>query len=175
MFAGARDRKQICPHSVEKFDLRSRRGSFVPRLTPGAGCCRCKACAWRFREGDAPAGCRGAGARCPAAHGRRWTQPQCGCVTRRSIGRAMRAPYGVKAADAHGLARRSIGRAMRAPLGQQPTFAYPFGRPGSNTKAPLTFTREARPEGKGVIRKRGETFGVSPLVRLPRAAALSVC
>ena len=84
-------------------------------------------------------------------------------------------PYGVKAADAHGLARRSIGRAMRAPLGQQPTFAYPFGRPGSNTKAPLTFTREARPEGKGVIRKRGETFGVSPLVRLPRAAALSVC
>ena len=35
--AGARDRKQICPHSVEKFDLRLRRGSFVLRLTREAG------------------------------------------------------------------------------------------------------------------------------------------
>ena len=28
------------------------------------GCCRCKVCACRLREGDAPAGCRCAGARC---------------------------------------------------------------------------------------------------------------
>ena len=44
---------------------------------------------------------------------------------------------------------------------------------GGSCNALLTFTREARPKGKGVIRKRGETIGVSPLVRLPRAAALS--
>ena len=40
-------------------------------------------------------------------------------------------------------------------------------------KASFTFTREARPEGKGVIRKRGETMGFAPLVRPPRAAAFS--
>ena len=32
----------------------------------------------------------------------------------------------------------------------------------------FTFTPAARPEGSGVIRKRGETIGVSPLVRPPR-------
>ena len=44
---------------------------------------------------------------------------------------------------------------------------------GGSCNALLTLTRAARPKGKGVIRKRGETIGVSPLVRLPRAAALS--
>ena len=44
---------------------------------------------------------------------------------------------------------------------------------GGSRKVSLTLTRAARPKGKGVIRKRGETIGVSPLVRLPRAAALS--
>ena len=44
---------------------------------------------------------------------------------------------------------------------------------GDSRKVSLTLTRAARPKGKGVIRKRGETIGVSPLVRLPRAAALS--
>ena len=44
---------------------------------------------------------------------------------------------------------------------------------GGSRKVSLTLTRAARPEGKGMIRKRGETIGVSPLVRLPRAAALS--
>lgn len=38
-------------------------------------------------------------------------------------------------------------------------------------KQELTLARAARPQGNGVIRKRGETFGVSPLVRPPRAAA----
>ncbi|HIV96403.1 MAG TPA: hypothetical protein H9745_02345, partial [Candidatus Agathobaculum stercoravium] len=58
------------------------------------------------------------------------------------------------------------GAGMRARearlLGQQPAFAYPLGQPGGNTKALLTFARAARPEGDGVIRKRGRTIRFFP-------------
>ncbi len=69
------------------------------------------------------------------------------------------------------------GAGMRARearlLGQQPTFAYPLGRPGGNTKASLTFARAARPEGRGGdSQEAGGTLVPPPLVCLRRIAAL---
>ena len=99
------------------------------------GCCRCKACACCLHEGDAPAGCRYAGAHVVRQH-----TEEDGC----------------------NLARVLCWRALRALLGWQPTFAYPLGRPGGDAKAPLTFTREARPEGNGVDWQEGENRRCSP-------------
>ena len=63
---------------------------------------------------------------------------------------------------------------MSASLGQQPTFAYPLGRPGGNTKASLIFARAARPEGKGLIDKKGKTFGCPLLARSAAAQAANI-
>ena len=70
------------------------------------------------------------------------------------------------------------GAGMRARearlLGQQPAFAYPLGQPGGNTKASLIFARASRPEGKGLIDKKGETNGFPLLARSAAAQAANM-
>ena len=105
-------------------------------------------------EGDAPARCRYAGAQCAPLRGGR------------SVWRA-----GVVAQAS--LSCRCTAIHLLAPYGVAVVPLTLIWQAGGSRKVSLTLTRAARPEGKGVIRKRGETIGVSPLVRLPRAAALS--
>ena len=129
----------------------------------GRGCWRCKVCAYRLREGDAPARCRYAGAvsgaQCAPLRGER-------SVWRAGVVAQNGAPRSSRPTKLH-------GNSPLAPYGVA-VVPLPLTRQmGGSRKASLTLTRAARPEGKGVIRKRGETIGVSPLVRLPRAAALS--
>ena len=145
MFADARDRKQICPHTVEKFDLRQRRGGRVLRLTPGAG-----------GAGDvrpSPVVSVKATLRPGAklgAHVDRQHAEEDGCNLSSmgdAIGRAMRAPtkYGrsvwraeswprpasLAAARQFTFSRPTVRCCKRhyAPTGWQLTFAYPFGQP----------------------------------------------
>ena len=188
MFADARDRKQICPHTVEKFDLRQRRGGRVLRLTPGAG-----------GAGDvrpSPVVSVKATLRPGAklgAHVDRQHAEEDGCNLSSmgdAIGRAMRAPtkYGRSVWRAESwprVARR--GRGPGQPLlplrGNSPSRALrnctaihllaSYGvavvpltltqQMGGSRKASLTLARAARPEGKGLIRKKGRSF-------YPRAA-----
>ena len=70
------------------------------------------------------------------------------------------APYGVAAVnDTHTV------------LGWQSLPCLSQWQPGGRWKASLTLARAARPEGKGVIRKRGKTAGVPLLVRSVAAQA----
>ena len=59
----------------------------------------------------------------------------------------------------------------RTPLGWQPIPCLPQWQSGGRRKVSLTLTRAARPEGRGVIDKRGETMGFAPLARSVAAQA----
>ena len=107
MFAAARDRKQICPHTVEKFDLRQRRGSCIFSPDPGGG-----------SAGDvrpSPVVSVKATLRPGAqlgAHVDRQHAEEDGCnlsSTGDAIGRAMRAPTGWRAESWPRVARRGRG------------------------------------------------------------------
>ena len=132
----------------------------------GRGCWRCETCAYRFREGNAPAGCRYAGAQCAPL---RVTDAAFGAPSRgsahfgapRSWPRIhLLAPYGVAAVNG-----------TRTVLGWQPIPCLSQWQPGGRGKASLTFARAARPEGRGGdSQEAGGTLVPPPLVRLSRAA-----
>ena len=149
MFAAARDRKQICPHTVEKFDLRQRRGSCVFSPDPGGGS------AGDVRPSPVvsvkatlrPGAVRARGARPyrgDAAFGapKSWPRP----VWRAEVV----APYEVAAVNgtrASGVA--SIPLTLTSQM-------------GGSRKASLTLARAARPEGNGVDWQEGENRRCSP-------------
>ena len=70
------------------------------------------------------------------------------------------APYGVAAVND-----------TRTVLGWQPIPCLSQWQPGGRGKASLTFARAARPEGKGLIDKKGKTFGCPLLARSVAAQA----
>ena len=72
------------------------------------------------------------------------------------------------------LVKATLRPGAPARSGVEPTFAYPFGQPGGNTKASLIFARASRPEGKGLIDKKGETNGFPLLARSAAAQAANM-
>ena len=125
----------------------------------GRGCWRCEACVCCFREGDAPAGCRYAGAQCAplrvtdAAFSAPGSWPR---MARRVV-----APYDVAAVNG-----------TRTVLGWQPIRCLSQWQPGGRGKASLTLARAARPEGRGGdSQEAGGTLVPPPLVRSVAAQA----
>ena len=125
----------------------------------GRECWRCEALACCFREGDAPAGRRYAGAGCAPLQGdaafgapKSWPKP----VWRAEVV----APYEVAAVNG---TRASGVASIPLTLTRQM---------GGSRKAPLTFARAARPEGRGGdSQEAGGTLVPPPLVCLRRTAA----
>ena len=125
----------------------------------GRECWRCEALACCFREGDAPAGCRYAGAGCAPLQGdAAFSAPK---SWPRSVWRAeVVAPYEVAAVNG---TRASGVAAIPLTLTRQM---------GGSRKASLTLARAARPEGRGGdSQEAGGTLVPPPLVCLRRTAA----
>ena len=128
------------------------------RLTPGAEVLAIEACVCCFREGDAPAGCRYAGAQCAPLRVTDAVFSAPGSWPR--MARRVVAPYDVAAVNG-----------TRTVLRWQPIPCLSQWQPGGNRKALLTFARAARPEGRGGdSQEAGGTLVPPPLVRLSRAA-----
>ena len=117
----------------------------------GRGCWRCETCAYRFHEGDAPAGCRYAGAQCAPLRVTDAVFSAPGSWLR--MARRVVAPYDVAAVNG-----------TRTVLGWQPIPCLSQWQPGGNRKALLTLARAARPEGKGVDSQEGENRQVVPFL-----------
>ena len=159
MYAGARDRKQICPHTVEKFDLRQRRGSCVFSPDPGGGS------AGDVRPSpvvSVKATLRpGAGMRARGAHPYRGRSVwRARVAVQASLARRVVAPYEVAAVNG---TRASGVASIPLTLTRQM---------GGSRKASLTLARAARPEGRGGdSQEAGGTLVPPPLVCLRRTAA----
>ena len=124
----------------------------------GRGCWRCETCAYRFHEGDAPAGCRYAGAQCAPLRVTDAVFSAPGSWLR--MARRVVAPYDVAAVNG-----------TRTVLGWQPIPCLSQWQTGGRGKASLTLARAARPEGRGGdSQEAGGTLVPPPLVRLSRAA-----
>ena len=113
-------------------------------------------------EGDAPAGRKHAGAHCA---------PLRNDTSRRRAGSRLRPDCRAESwpRPASLAAARQIH--LLAPYGVSAVPLTVIRQMGGNRKASLTLAREARPEGKRLIDKKGKTFGCPLLAREAAAQA----